>query len=79
LRRHAGSGNSFPNNACDVVVRERPAEFALQQVDAGNLIAFRAVTINAVVGVLPSAVFDIGGGVFMLRQQRAARQKENTS
>jgi hypothetical protein len=37
------------------------------------------MAVDAVIRVLPPTVFDIGDGVFMLRQQRAGRQKENQS
>jgi hypothetical protein len=36
------------------------------------------MTVDAIVGVLAGAVFDIAGGVFVLRQQYSGRQKEET-
>ena len=71
LRRHARAGNAVADNLHDIVVRDGALELALQQVDAGDLVALGTMAVDAIVGVLPPAVFDIGRGVFVLRQQRA--------
>src|SRR5581483_12082885 len=71
---HSGAGDAIADDLDDVVIRDRAFESAVEQVDSGDLVAFRAVAIDAIVDVLTAAVLHIGGRVFMLGLEHGPQQ-----
>src|SRR5579883_257370 len=78
LGRHAGAGDSFANNVGDFGVGGGVFELAGTQLDAGDLVAVRTVTIHAIVEVNPRADLRIERIGFVLRQQSSRAYKEDT-
>ena len=51
-------------------------ELALAEIGVGERVAIGAMTVNAMDAVKSPAVFDVGGGIAVLRQERAGCQKK---